>query len=347
MKNLVGDEILAKPVMSWDYQMILPEGTCIKKEYISHLEELGILEVYVKDEERLSTHEIAILRSDIEDSVKVKVKDILERHTYQKNEELAELSETADSIITNIVEEEKVVEKIYDIKERSTDIYEHSINTCSLAILTSLKLGIKKEIIHDIGVGCLLHDLGLRYTTIDLIEKDVQSLNHQQTIEFRKHPVYGYTSIQKETWISDISKSIILYHHERLDGSGFPLRTKDIPFECQIVSVCDAFDEMICGIINKSMKLYEAVEYLKNTGGTLFNKKIVDALLSFIAVYPAGSRVRTSDGEIAIVLSQNKNFQDRPILRIIQDSDGNDVEEEVIRDMVKIPSLFITEILEY
>ena len=94
------------------------------------------------------------------------------------------------------------------------------------------------------------------------------------------------------------------------------------------------------------MKVYEAIEYLKNTSGVLFDPKIVKVFLSFTAVYPAGSRVKTSEDEIAVVLSQNKDFQDRPILRIIKDKDGKFVTEEIIKDMVKIPSLFIKEVLD-
>ena len=344
IRQLEGNEILAKPVMTWDYQIILPQGAKIKKEYISKLEELGITEVYIQKAD--NTHEIAILKSDIEISVKEKVKDILERHTYRNNQELVELSNTADKIITNILEEDQVVEKIFDIKERSTDIYEHSISICSLAILTALKLKVDQKKIHDIGVGCLLHDIGLRYTTIDFKEKDVESLTEQETVEYKKHPVYGYSSLQKEDWISPLSKSIILYHHERLDGSGFPLRTREIPYECCIVNVCDAFDEMICGITNKRVKVYEAIEYLKTFKGILFDEKIVDALLSFTAVYPAGSKVLTNEGETAVVVAQNKDFQDRPVIRIIKDKNGNDVKEQITKDMIKIPSLFIEEVLD-
>jgi len=346
VRSLQGNETLAKPVMTWDYQMVLPEGAKIKKDYIDRLEELGILEVFIKEEEQFGTNEIAILKSDIENNIKEKVKDILERHTYHKNEELMKLSQMADNIITSIMEEEQVIEKVYDIKERSTDIYEHSLSTCSMSILTALKLDVPKSRIHDIGVGCLLHDLGLRYTTINFGEKDIQSLNSQEMIEFKKHPVYGYSAIQNEGWISDISKAIILYHHERLDGSGFPLHTKKIPLEAQIVNVCDAFDEMICGITDKQIKVYEAVEYLKVMSGTLFNPKIVETFLSFTAVYPAGSRVRTSEGEIALVISQNNEFQDRPVLRILKDKNGNAIKEEVVKDMLKIPSLFITEVFD-
>lgn len=338
-------DVLARPIMTWDYQIILQQGSTLKKEYIDRFEELGILEVCVEEKE-VETNEIVILKAEIKDSVKEKVKDILERHTYQNNQELVELSRTADNIIATILEEEKVIEGVLDIKERSTDIYEHSISICSLAILTALKLGVDKQKIHDIGVGCLLHDLGLRYTTIDFTVKDVAGLNGMELIDYKKHPINGYSSLKEEKWISDLSKAIILYHHERMDGSGFPLRTRDIPFECRIVNVCDAFDEMICGITKKQIKVYEAIEYLKTFKDCQFDGKIVDAFLSFTAVYPAGSRVMTNEGEIAVVVAQNKDFQDRPVLRILKDKDGKDVKEERIKDLVKIHNVFIEKVID-
>lgn len=345
LDELKGNEKLARPLMTWDYQIILPEGAILKKEYIEKIYELGILDVYVQEDET-KTNEIVILKSEIESNVKEKVKDILERHTYQNNQELAELSDTADNIITNILEEEEVVEKIFDIKERSTDIYEHSISICSLAILTALKLGIDKSKIHDIGVGCLLHDIGLRYSTVDFSHRDVEDMSEQEYVEYKKHPVYAYSALKDEKWISELSKSIILKHHERADGSGFPLRLRDIPLECRIVNVCDAFDEMICGIAQKQVKVYEAVEYLKNFKNVKFDKAVVDAFLSFTAVYPAGSHVLTNEGETAIVLSQNKEFQDRPVIKIIKDKDGNTLTEEKIVDLVKVYNVFIDKVVD-
>ena len=121
LSELTGNEILAQSLMTWDYQIILPEGAVLKKEYIDKIEEMGILEVYVKEDE---ANEIVILKNDIEKTIRSKVKSILERHTYQNNKELQGLTQAADEIITNILDEKEVVEKVFDIKERSADIYE-------------------------------------------------------------------------------------------------------------------------------------------------------------------------------------------------------------------------------
>lgn len=344
--ELVGNEVVGKPVMTWDYQIILPEGAIIRPDYIQKLKELGVIDVWVIDQTSTETNEIVILKDDVKNSVKQKVKDILERHTYHKNDELAELSATAEDIVSNILEEEKVVEQIFDIRQRSADLYEHSVSVCSMAILTALKMKLSKDKITEIGVGCLLHEIGLRYETISFNDMDVENVHSTEVAEYKKHPVYGYNALKSENWLSQTSLSIVLFHHERLDGSGYPIKTKDISQECRIVNVCDAFDEMICGIGCKRTKVYEAIEYLKHFKNSKFDGKIVDIFLSFTAVYPTGTHVITNEGEVGVVVSQNREFQDRPVIRIIRDKSGEELTEEVIKDLVKVHNIFIEKVLD-
>lgn len=343
VEELVGNEVLARSLTTWDYQTILPKGAVIRVEYIEKLKDLGIREVCIHEEEE--SHESLILNTDIEYLIKERVKEILEKHTYKHDGNLEELSKTADNIISNILKENQVVEKVYDIKQRNADIYEHSTSICALAILTALKLELPVEKIHDIGVACLLHDIGLRYQTYDFSNKNLDELADYERSEYKKHPIYGYSALQEENWLSDISKDIILRHHERINGSGYPLKTKDISLECRIVSVCDAFDEMICGIGCKRIKVHEAIEYLKFYKDKKFDSRIVDVFLNFTAVYPVGTQVLTSEGEIGVVVGQNKDFQDRPILRIIQNKDGSNVKKEIIKDLVKVQNLFIEKVV--
>lgn len=343
--DLKGGEVLAKAILTSELRILLSEGTTLRPEYVQKIRELGITDVYIKEEEQVHTQEVVLLKAEVENSFRTRVKSILEKHTYHKNSELMELTETADNIIMNILEEDKVVEKIYDIRERSSDIYEHSISTCSLAILTAIRLKLSKERVHDIGVGCLLHDLGLRYLTIEYANRDISGLPKTELTEFMKHPVYAYTALKDEQWISDISKNILLYHHELLDGTGYPLHARTVPFEAQIVSVCDTFDEMICGIGCKRHKVYEAVEYLKISKGVKYNSDIVNVFLEFTAVYPAGSEVLLSDGQTGKVIRQNKEFPDRPIIQIIRDKNGNITKGQKMIDLIKINNVFIEKVL--
>lgn len=343
VENLIENDVIAKPVMTDDYQVLLAEGTILKQEYIDKLKDFNINLVYIED--KINTEEVAILKDDTEVMLKNKVKDILGRHTYRNNEKLMNLSQTADSIISDILEEEEVLEKVYDIKQRNADIYEHSVNVCSYATLVAIKMKLDREIIHDIGVGCLLHDLGIRYLTIKYENVNIDMLNEVERTEYKKHPIYGYSSVKDESWLSDTSKNIILYHHERKDGSGFPLHATIIPFECEIASVCDVFDELICGIGYERLKIYEAVEYLK-TFATFLDQKVVDRFLEFIAVYPIGSQVITNEGELAIVIRQNNGFANRPILKVIKDKNGNMVTENRMINLIEDHHIFIEKVLD-
>lgn len=343
VNDLTGKEILAKDVITPEYKILLSAGTILKQDYIQKLLELDIKDVYIK-EDQPDAKTVIILREEVGESIKFKVRNILEKHTYSHNEELVELCQTADNIISNILEEDGVIEKIYDIKGRSSDIYEHSINLCSLATIVALKMNLPQQTVHDIGVSCLLHDLGLRYLTIEYENQNLDMLSEAEYGEYKKHPVYGYSALRSENWISNASKNMILYHHERLDGSGYPLRATEIPKECRIIQICDAFDEMICGIGCERTKVYEAVEYLKTFKNIKFDGEIVDIFLKFTAVYPAGSIVKTNEGETGVVLYQNKDFPDRPVIRITKDKKGKKV--DVIKDLVQINNIFIEEVIE-
>lgn len=344
LEKVTGTEILARPIMTSNYRELLSEGICIKKEYVPKLLELGITEVYVK-EKIADDSSLAILKEEINNTYKEKVQDIISKHTYHRTDDMVEIGNMANNIILDIMNKDEVIEQIFDIKERSADIYEHSISTCTLATLVALKMHLPKEKVYAIGVGCLLHDLGIRYLAFDFEHIDFENLSENDMQEYKKHPIYGYTAVRSEEWLSRESKDIILSHHERIDAMGYPLHVPNLSIETKIASICDFFDESICGIGCKRMKVYEVVEYLKFTKGKVFDEKIVDVLLEFIAVYPSGSKVITNEGETAIVVSQNKGFPERPALRIMADKEGNEIKEILIKDLLKHNHVFIEKVL--
>ncbi len=100
---------------------------------------------------------------------------------------------------------------------------------------------------------------------------------------------------------------------------------------------------MICGIGCKRVKVYEAVEYLKNFKDIKYDGRIVDIFLEFTAVYPAGTYVRTNEGEIGIVMRQNKQFPGRPVLRIVEDRNGDAV--NIIKDLLEVNNIYIKEVI--
>ena len=224
-----------------------------------------------KKEKKLSMEKVTILRDDVEEQVKNKIKDILEMHIYQQTEGLQKIAETAQNIITDILEEEEVVEKVYDVRERSADIYEHSLQVCTIATLIALKLGMNKKQVYDISVGSLIHDLGLRYLVVRYEDQDINLLPAKDQEEYKKHPIYAYTAVKNETWLSDNAKDIVLNHHERKDKSGYPLGTDLVSRMTQIVGVCDEFDELISGVGKARVRVHEAINNIRNYSGIWYD----------------------------------------------------------------------------
>lgn len=346
MNELKGNEILGKPLMTLDYQIILPEGAQLRPDYLEKLIELGVTDAWVLEEDYMEENALEVLKDNIASTVNQKVKDILERHTYHSNEELTELLVAVENIMQYMLEDENMLEAVLEIRQSSSDLYEHSVSVCALSLLTALKLKMDQNSLKNIGIGSLLHDIGMRYSVIDAFGVNATDMNVASRAEYKKHPVYGYDALKNEKWLSDISRGIILFHHETLDGEGYPIKTADIPKECRIVSICDTFDEMHGGIGYPRTKLYEVIEYLKNYKNVKFDAKIVDTFLSLIAVYPTGTRVLTNEGEEAIVVRQNNGFQERPVLRITHNQMGEEVTGIVIKDLVKVHNIFIDKVLD-
>ena len=340
LDQLTGSEILARSIVTPDYKEILAEGTLIKVAYIPRLEEIGIKEVFVKDNE-LDAQTTTILKEEVNKKCKEKVKEIISKHMYNKSQDMVEIADAADRIITNVISDDNVAQQIYDIKARSADLYEHSISTCTIATLVAIKMRLDEDQIHDLGIGCLLHDLGLRYVTIDYIDQEMMESGPIEKEEYMKHPIYGYSAIKHEEWMSKATKEIILMHHETMDGQGYPLHNPSIMITTKIASACDFFDESICGIGHERKRVHEAVEYLKAYKGIKYDAEVVDTLLDFIAVYPSGEKVIINTGEMAVVIRQNKGFPERPVLQLIADRNGRIVEGTLVRDLLEYTNIFI------
>lgn len=299
-----------------------------------------------KKELRIPMEKITILRDDVEEQVKNKIKDILEMHIHQKTSGLQKLAETAQNIITDILEEEEVVEKVYDVKERSADIYEHSLQVSTISALIALKLGMTEKQVYDISVSSLVHDIGLRYLMVRYEDQDINLLPIKEQEEYKKHPIYGYTAIKNESWLSETAKEIVLNHHERKDGSGYPLGTDHISRMTQIVGVCDEFDELICGVGKARVRVHEALNNIRNYSGIWYDSDIVDAFLQLIAVYPVGSKVKTNQGETGIVMKQNQHFPERPVIRITYDRFGQAIQGEKVINLIKDTAVVIQEVIK-
>ena len=299
--NLKENDILAFPILSHSGTVLIHADVALTEELIERAINLGVRTVYIKDEKE------GIVRENTSDSDTAReeypyrleetannsrqiVKKILEKHIYKHNEELKIIVNEAQRILDTVIAEPEVVNNITEIRNVSTDMYTHCINVCTLSTIMALRLKMSNKQIHNIAMGAILHDIGLRYINVPYVNVSENKMTNKDAVEYKKHTIFGYSSLQDEEWLPDVAKEIILFHHERIDGSGYPFQHKGdrLKPEVKLVSICDDFDSMISGIGSEKMKIYEAIEYIKVHSGVKYDPTIASKFLDSVAAYPVG-----------------------------------------------------------
>ncbi len=325
-EKIRGNEILAKDVYSSTGVVLISSGTLLKKDYIEKLLELKITDVFVEDEISTDIKEQDITEEKISKQCTEKLKDTLERFSYSSGEELKELTRMTTEVIEGVLLQEEVIYTISNVRDHSQRLYEHMLSVASMAGLIAVRVGYTQSEAREIVLGALLHDIGYADVKVDYEDMILSEAEEEVAKEIRRHVVYGYIEVEQQAWISTVAKEIILYHHERLDRSGYPFHMPGEKLKPQVclVSLCDAFDNMVYGNLEPRRKVHEALDEIMQMSGTKYDSELVKVFLNSVATYPTGSIVQLNTGEYAIVLRQNADAPTRPFLRMVErEEDGS------------------------
>lgn len=342
VKELKNNMILAQSVENPLGGILLYDGARLREEQIQKLVDNMVTEVYILDdvEKNASVYSIETIEKE---SVEIIKKTVETRIQTQDDAEITEIIETASQIINDIVNNVDVANCMVNVKRKRTDLYSHMLSVASLSAIIGIKGGYSEQQIRDITTGALLHDIGLCEVEVPFDDVEISRMPATDKLNYRKHVITGYEMIQSFKWMSDTSKMIVLSHHERIDGSGYPFhKTADrILPEVRLVSICDHFDEMINGIGYKKRRVYEVVEFFRTNEAYLFDYDLMNLVLSTVTWFPTGSLVRTNIGDIARVYKQNNGLPDRPVLQIVKYADGRECREEIFKDLTEELTVFI------
>lgn len=344
--KITGNEVLAKDVYSENGVIVITAGTRLKKEYIKKLSDLKIRDIFVEDEISKEIKEESITESVISDSCGKTIKNIMESFSYAPVDRLKEVTEKAESIMIEILSEGEVLYNVSNVRNYDRSLSDHCMNVAALSILVALNSGFPRKKVKEIAIGALLHDIGFLEINADYKNLKPEDMEGALKSEIKRHVVYGYLNVERQEWLTKTSKEIILYHHERLDGSGYPSKLKDdaISQEVRLVAICDAFDCMIYGNLTKRLKVYEAMEYIMGNAGTKFDMKLAKKFSESIAVYPTGTIVITNTGDTCIVTGQNNGCPTRPVLKKLDvESDGEKKIKDEIIDLAEELTVFIVD----
>ena len=317
VRTLKGGEVLAESVLTEEKEILISKGTVLKLEYLDLLSFLGYDTVCIEDPYEEFEQPHLFISNDAFKSYVNRVQKILENHIYSGKGDLQNIEPLANDIIKDLMSVKDGT--VIDFEERNGNLYEHTVMVTFLAILVARKLKLKQEEILNIALGSLLHDLGLRYITVPYINYDPEKSTATEAFEFKKHSILAYSALENELWLNANAKKMILAHHERRDGSGFPLRQKTKEIECNILQVCDVFDCMVSGMECKRTNVQSALEYIIEASDVLYDKKVVKAIEKIVARYPVGTKVKLNIGCNGIVISQTEDNSHPIVAELCED----------------------------
>jgi HD-GYP domain-containing protein (c-di-GMP phosphodiesterase class II) len=324
--NIKPGMVLGKTIFDKNGIKLLNEGNIITSEYLERIVPLGYTGLYIDDELskelKLDSSFFDTLKNEAIQSLKnIFIASSADSSSYQ--DELNFLSSSLVRILDEILSNNDIIVNMIDLKIYDDYTYFHSVNVAILALIVGNALKFEKEMLIQLGMAAILHDIGKKFTPKNILSKP-GVLTKEEFKIIKEHPSNGYHFIKKSfPSISNVTYIGILQHHERFDGSGYPNGSigEDISLFGRILAVCDVYDALVSDRpYHKAHLPSEALEFVQGGSGTMFDPVVVLAFSCKIASYPLGTAVELSNGEVGIVVKNYEEFNTRPKVKIIKNN---------------------------
>jgi HD-GYP domain-containing protein (c-di-GMP phosphodiesterase class II) len=171
------------------------------------------------------------------------------------------------------------------LAEKDAYTEEHTRRVALRAVQVGEALGLTPGRLRSLAVGGLLHDIG-KLSVPDAVLRKPGPLTDEEYALVRRHPEWGIELLTELGGFSEATKRLVLCHHERLDGSGYPrgLGADDLDLDARILGVCDVYDALLSSRVYREAWTPEAaLEFLRERSGTQFDSRCVDALGGVVA----------------------------------------------------------------
>ena len=324
-------------------KVLLAKGAKLTIKLIDLLKKREISHVSVAERYTLDVDPIDVVQNEIKDIMEKEIIRLApERVEGNTTDSMVEISRLARKIANQILKDEVLLKICLEMKVRSNDyLYKHCVGSCALALLVAGAMGLPDSEIYEIEAAALVHDLGMCEMPFLINHKN---MNESETLLWREHPLYGYY-FAKDAGLSEGIAKLILNHHERWNGSGFPkgLLQEKIPLGSRIIAVCECYNKLI---VYDNIPEYQAIEYLYGSGNYLFDAKVVNAFTDHLAVYPLGSIVKLSTGEVGIVVNVRQNTGPRPIIALYYNKVSKPLTKPRYIDLSEDKTVFVLEVLK-
>ncbi len=352
---------VGKNILDSEGKLLLGRGVIINDFIVNRLKKRGVTRLFVKDD---STDDIELQESisemvrgatikhmkglfeDLNDITKemkdqsyIAVIDAVSsdqfKNTFRNNPAITKITSDAGNIVEELLSGD-VTLGLNSIKTFDSYTFQHSIDVAIVSIMIGRKIGLDTKRLRELGVGCLLHDIGKTFIPEEIVNKPGK-LTDEEYETMKAHPLIGYELTKDTPEIGVLPPHIALQHHEKQDGTGYPRGLKgdnklNIPKESQrihlyghIVAVADIYDALSSDRpYREAFPPEKVIKIMREMSGTHLNRVALRYFLSIAPVYPVGSTIRILNGNyrnhFGIVCSLNDDKLDRPVVRVVYNS---------------------------
>jgi len=197
----------------------------------------------------------------------------------------------------------------------------HSVNCSILAVTFGRYLGLPTEELEKLVISALVHDVGKLQVPTEILNKPA-SLTPEEVKIVRAHPTSSRNLLMSAGKYFLPAVDVAYTHHEKMDGSGYPrgLTGSQISPFCRMLAIADCYDTMTtCQVYREENSPFETLKYLNANKGTKYDEQLVKLFIRLIGVFPVGSVIELTTGQIGIVITSNREDNLRPKILIMLD----------------------------
>jgi len=229
------------------------------------------------------------------------------------------VGELAESVIRN----PSALVWFTHLKKRDEYTSDHSLNVCIVALAFGRHLGLPKEVLSEIGIGALLHDVGKMRVPLEVLNK-AGRLTEDEFELVKQHTVHGRDILYASDGVPGSAVHIAYAHHERSSGKGYPEgRTSDtLPIHSKVVAIADVYDAITSDrAYHDAIPSHEALKRMYAWRNSDFDSDLVEKFIQCLGIYPIGSLVELSSGDVGIIVEVNPRQRLRPKVLLVLEPD--------------------------
>lgn len=238
---------------------------------------------------------------------------------------LEEVGSLVDDINQSITRNPEAFLSLSRLKTKDNYTYLHSVAVCALMIALGKQMGMEESVLKDLGMAGLLHDVGKMMIPDEVLNKPGK-LTDDEFTTVQNHPLRGWEILKGSEGVCDMALDVCLHHHEKMDGKGYPdkLAGENISLFARMGAVCDVYDAITSVRCYKSgWEPSDAIRKMAEWQEGHFDKRVFQAFVKTIGIYPSGTLVKLKSTRLAVVLEQSNSSLITPIVKVFFSTKSN------------------------